>query len=173
MTESEQDNQESLSSEGGAEEQPQQPGRKKTGPKPFNPSEEQRSLVLKLTGFGVKQEDICKVITHEDGSPISDRTLRKHFRDELDTGLIDANAKVANALFKSAMQGSVGAQIFWLKSRARWKETYVMETADKDGNPMPLAGGTVQFYLPHNGRDEIPGLKLPQQPQQSPAGESE
>ena len=49
--------------------------------------------------------------------------LRKHYRDELDLGETKANAQVAGFLFNSARSGNVTAQIFWLKTRARWRET--------------------------------------------------
>src|SRR6185503_12562897 len=45
------------------------------------------------------------------------------YRDELDLGTTKANAQVAGFLFNSARNGNVSAQIFWLKTRAGWKET--------------------------------------------------
>jgi len=51
--------------------------------------------------------------------------LRKYYRDELDLGTTKANAQVAGFLFNSAKNGNVTAQIFWLKTRARWRETPV------------------------------------------------
>jgi hypothetical protein len=36
-----------------------------------------------------------------------------------------ASHEVAGFLFNSAKNGSVSAQIFWLKTRARWRETTV------------------------------------------------
>ena len=39
------------------------------------------------------------------------------------SGQTKANAQVAGFLFNSARNGNVTAQIFWLKTRARWKET--------------------------------------------------
>jgi hypothetical protein len=52
--------------------------------------------------------------------------MRKHYRDELDTGHIKATAKVAEILFRKATtDGSqaVTAAIFWLKTRGGWRET--------------------------------------------------
>jgi hypothetical protein len=51
--------------------------------------------------------------------------MRKHYRDELDLGETEANAQVAGFLFNSAKSGNVTAQIFWLKTRARWRQTPV------------------------------------------------
>jgi hypothetical protein len=53
------------------------------------------------------------------------KTLRKHFRDELDTGHIKASAKVAGNLYQIAIgsgREAVTAAIFWLKVRAGWRE---------------------------------------------------
>lgn len=83
---------------------------------PFRPTEEQRKQVETLTAFGVQQDEIAALIG------ISPTTLRKHFRRELDVGATKANAKVAQSLFNQAIGGNVTAAIFWLKTRARWKE---------------------------------------------------
>lgn len=87
----------------------------------FAPTPEQRRLVKALAAVGVSQVDIATVVD------IDVKTLRKHFRTELDVGAIEANAKVAQALFKRATEekGSAGVQaaIFWLKVRAGWRET--------------------------------------------------
>jgi hypothetical protein len=63
---------------------------------------------------------------------IDPKTLRKHYREELDTGSIKANSRIAESLYKKAVgEGpqSVAACIFWLKTRAHWKETTVNEVS--------------------------------------------
>ena len=96
-------------------------------------------MVAMLSGFGIPQEGICQLVKGEDGEPIHRETLMKHFRADLDRGVHEANTKVAGALFKAAIdQNNVGAMIFWLKTRARWKETpQQVAFTDPDGNPMP------------------------------------
>jgi hypothetical protein len=54
---------------------------------------------------------------------IDPKTLRKHYREELNLGETEANAQVAGFLFNAAKNGNVTAQIFWLKTRAKWRET--------------------------------------------------
>ena len=49
----------------------------------------------------------------------SPKTLRKRYRDDLDFGVAEANAIVSGSLFAAA---NVVAQIFWLKTRAQWRE---------------------------------------------------
>lgn len=109
------------------------------GRPPFVPTKEQRQLVKMLVGFGIPQEGIVQLVKDDKGKPISRETLNKYFRPELDAGTHEANAKVAGALFKAAIeQNNVGAMIFWLKTRARWKETPTQVAfTDPDGNPVP------------------------------------
>jgi hypothetical protein len=91
----------------------------KGGHPPHPPSEATRKQVKALAAYGVPQEEIGKVIG------ISKPTLERHYRQELDRGEVEANAKVAESLYKKATgdgSQSVTAAIFWLKTRARWKE---------------------------------------------------
>jgi hypothetical protein len=75
-------------------------------PRPkLNPTEEQRRLVKKLAAVGTKHEDIAHMVNIR-----SPKTLRKHFREELDRGAAEANASVAGALYKKAMDGDTNAQ---------------------------------------------------------------
>jgi hypothetical protein len=69
-----------------------------------------------MAAYGIPEPDIARVVG------IDPKTLRKYYRDELDMGSTKANAQVAGFLFNSARNGNVTAQIFWLKTRARWKE---------------------------------------------------
>jgi hypothetical protein len=87
--------------------------------KPHEPTEKDRLAVETMAGHGIAQMDIARVI----GVSIS--TLSKWYRDELETGAVKANSRVAQSLFDKATgngNGSVAAAIFWLKCRARWSE---------------------------------------------------
>lgn len=108
---------------------------------PFKPTDEQRMTVAIMASVGFPQRDICqRILNHQTGKPIDTKTLEKAFRDELDDGMIKANAIVAQSLFKKATsngQQSVTAAIFWLKCRAGWKPTEGIELTGKDGAPLP------------------------------------
>ena len=65
-------------------------------PERFEPTEEQRRTVRALSGYGVPQDGIAIHIG------VDAKTLRKHFRDELDRGSVKATAKVAQTLFHLA-----------------------------------------------------------------------
>ena len=83
-----------------------------------------RKQVEAMAGYGVPETDIAGVIG------IDPKTLRRHYRTELKFGHVKANAKVAENLYRKATSDgpqSVTAAIFWLKTRARWKEVVVSE----------------------------------------------
>jgi hypothetical protein len=70
------------------------------------------SQVEATAAFGVPEQNIARVVGTDA------KTLRKHYRDELETGQTKATAKVAENLFRKATtEGpqSVTAAIFWLK----------------------------------------------------------
>jgi hypothetical protein len=81
-----------------------------------------------LAGYGLSSADIAKVLD------IDEALLRAAFEHELDCGGMKANAKVAENLYRKATgegRESVTAAIFWLKARARWKETSIHEVEGK------------------------------------------
>jgi hypothetical protein len=115
---------------------------RKLGKPPFCPTEDQRRTVEMMAAMGVPQENICDLIYGRNGKPIDPKTLRKYFSEELATAAMKANIKVANALFRMATDPkggmkSVTAQIFWLKTRARWKETSQLDLTSQDGSMTP------------------------------------
>ena len=88
----------------------------------FQPTEEQRRLVRTMASFGIPQDDIAVVLE------IAPKTLRAHFRSELDRAAIEANARVMGAMYKMATSGEhPAASIFWLKTRCRWSDKSVLE----------------------------------------------
>lgn len=124
--------------------------------RPFEPTDEQRRQVEAFAGYGLPQEEMCGLIVNPTtGRPITLKTLLKHFRAELDTGMARANARVAESLFRQATGAPaqydaegrqvraeqppvVAASIFWLKARAGWKERDVHELTGADGGPIEI-----------------------------------
>ena len=83
----------------------------------FVPTDEQRRQVKSLSAIGTKQSATAQRLG------ITEKTLRKYFREELDSGELEANSKVAQALFMMACSGeNTAATIFWMKTRAGWRE---------------------------------------------------
>ena len=76
---------------------------------PFEPTAEQRRMARAMSGLGLPQDQIALLLE------IDPKTLRKHFRDDLDRGMAEANVKVGQSLFNMATQGNnVAAAIFWI-----------------------------------------------------------
>lgn len=101
---------------------------------PHVPTEITRAEVIALTSFGNTQEEIAKYLG------ICVDTLAKYYRYELDTAVVRANAQVARKLYNKAVnQDDLSAQIFWLKTRGKWR------TADQDDAKQ--AQSVVEKYL--------------------------
>ncbi len=84
----------------------------------FVPTDEQRRMVQMMAGFGAHQDGIARKLK------LAPKTLRSHFRHELDCGALDADMQVLNSLFKLAVSGkSTAAAIFWAKTRCGWRQT--------------------------------------------------
>ena len=96
----------------------------------YQKTDEDAKNVEALTIAGVTQKLIAEILK------ISEPTLRKHYRTELDTSKAKANAVISQSLFKLAREGNVTAQIFWLKTQAGWKEKNALELTGKDGDKL-------------------------------------
>jgi len=97
-----------------------------------HPTPEQRQTVQLHATVGTDQETIARVLG------IDPKTLRKHYRDELDLALAKANATIGGALFNKAKGGDTAAQIFWMKTQARWRETNRTELTGADGDELKI-----------------------------------
>ncbi len=89
------------------------------------PTNEHRHIVEVLVAGGTPKTIIAKALG------IGMKTLQRHYREELDSGLELANVKVVRRLFRLIEQGSTPATIFWLKTRAGWKEGQTVEIEQK------------------------------------------
>ena len=107
--------------------------RPKVGRPSHAPTDESRNLVESLSGFGIPQDEIARLVG------IDPKTLRFHYTDQIELGTIKATAKVAQNLFTMACKPTregLSAAIFWLKVRAGWSE-----------------------YAPRPRAEEVPGKK--------------
>ncbi|MGD9507032.1 MAG: hypothetical protein AB7X49_00535 [Geminicoccaceae bacterium] len=86
-----------------------------------------------MAAYGVPETEIGAVVG------IDAKTLRKHYRQELDHGHTKANVKVAEALYRKALgegRESVTAAIFWMKARAGWREVNLHQVGGPSGGPV-------------------------------------
>lgn len=119
----------------------------------YVPMDAERTLIQALAAFGVPQDSMVLELWSArrellkkagepvpDGKPISLKLLRRAYRAELDTGLDRANGRVAESLYKRAIdlkhpQGAISA-MFWMKTRGGWSEKVRVEQTGANGGPI-------------------------------------
>ena len=104
-------------------------------------NDQTRKLVESSSGLGLPHEQIAILVG------IDDKTLRKHYRAELDMGKAKANGQIAKTLFSKAVAGDTTSLIWWTKAQMRWSETVKNELTGADGEP--LQGIQVSFVKPN------------------------
>ena len=85
------------------------------------PTTIQREQVEIMCGLGLAETDIALILG------IAPKTLRKHFRDELDNGIARIKGRIAGKLFERAMAGSDSVLIFLGKTRLGLKERSIVD----------------------------------------------
>ena len=103
------------------------------------PTKATRDTVSLHVLAGTRQDVIADVLG------IDPKTLRKHYRKELDQAMAKANAKIGGALYNKALGGDTSALIFWAKTRMGFRETQHIDhtTAGK-----PLAPTRIELVAP-------------------------
>jgi len=94
------------------------------------PTDALRQTVQLHSTVGTPQETIADILG------IDAKTLRKHYREELDQSKAKANATIGGALYNKARGGDTAAMIFWMKTQAGWRETNVHEHGGIGGGPI-------------------------------------
>ncbi len=113
---------------------------------PFKATPALRDRVRSCAAVGLTHDDIAKLIG------CSPKTLRLHFREELDRGEIEAKVNIMGKLYQIAMGGSLAAIMFWLRVRAGWRDS-PPPAFRPDPYPAPESPlDRVRIYIPHNGR---------------------
>lgn len=119
----------------------------KGGRPKFKVTDKMKSDVELLSSFGIPQEQIAAKM----GCSVD--TLHKYFKDVMDSARVDNNLVVSQSLFNNAKKGNVVAQMFWLKTQARWKETSQLELTGKDDGPVEISEAKSRL---------LAGLSLPE-----------
>lgn len=91
------------------------------------PTEQERSQVQTLSGYGLNQEQIARMLhMHRD-------TLRKHCAEELQRGKDMAFSQAVNSLFSNIKKGKEASIFFYLKTQHGWREKsdYEIDTQGK------------------------------------------
>ena len=122
------------------------------GRPPFEPTDEQRKNVEIMVGLGIRQDSICALVRDRKDRPISEATLRKHFRKEIDQGAAKLHATIGNFMvatilgrdpppgIKPITEPKVRASFAELFARGRmgWRDTMRSEMANADGKPLVI-----------------------------------
>jgi len=131
------------------------PGR--SGRKTFVPTAEQRGNVKVLAGLGMPQEQICRLVTNpQTGKPLDVKSLRKHFRPEIETAEIKLHALMGN--FTSAtilgtappagtraidnQHARASLLKFFARTRMGWKEPAVNRQKEPVDGPIEYQDAT-------------------------------
>lgn len=105
--------------------------RKRGGNAPWQPTDDERLLVQACMATGdFTQEQIAAALR------VDCDTLVKHCKAELAHGRGDLNAKVGSTLAKKAIEGDLGALIWYEKTRRGFRDTTRHEMTGKDGGPI-------------------------------------
>ncbi|HLV84217.1 MAG TPA: hypothetical protein VKY62_10615 [Devosia sp.] len=114
---------------------------------PHEPTKATRDTVQMHALVGTPQEVIADVLN------IDPKTLRKHYRAELDLAKARANATIGGALFNKAKSGDTAAMIFWMKTQAGWKETSINDHTSSDGSMNAPARIIIEGVRPNADSD--------------------
>jgi hypothetical protein len=115
----------------------------KNGRPEHQPTQQIRDQVKALVLAGSSQDTIAKVIG------IARQTLTKHYSDELDKTLAQANGVMATNLFnigKGKDRTALAAQMYWLSRKAGWKPAPT-EVVGGDGGPLQIVIKKEDFDL--------------------------
>jgi hypothetical protein len=110
----------------------------RSGRKAFVPNLEQRNIVRALTGQGIPQKHICRLVRNpQTGKPLDAKSLRKHFSLEIQIGAVELNLLMGRFIIATILGlppplGTVAITderaraklaILFAEARMGWRET--------------------------------------------------
>lgn len=119
------------------------------GRPPFEPTDEQRRNVEIMVGLGIPQDSICIMMRNKKDRPITEATLRKHFKKEIAQAQAKLHVTVGNFMVATILgrepppgitpitDPKIRASFAELFARTRmgWQNTVRTEIANADGKP--------------------------------------
>jgi hypothetical protein len=79
--------------------------------------------------------------------------LHERYGTILQTAVQEANGHVGNALYTKAINGDTQAQIFWMKTRAKWKETLDLSSEDGSMSTVSFQNAVVDALKKAHGKE--------------------
>jgi len=122
-------------------------------------------MVETLVGYGLTHDEVkVLIINPETGKPISRETLRKHFPDELERGKPLVASRIAESLYRRAidLKHPQGAQcaMFFAKCKMGWRqeEKVIHEVEGNTAGVLiaPAAVDPSEWLRKHGKVDEDP-----------------
>jgi transposase-like protein len=104
------------------------------------PTPQTRAAVWMMAATGVTLENIGLAMG------VHKITIARHYKQELDRGLLEANNRVAASLFKLATSpgpSQAASCMFWLKCRGRWQEVNKVEVSGAGGGQLIVYSGVL------------------------------
>lgn len=102
-----------------------------------------RQLVTLCAAIGYSADDIGRIVALP--LVVSGRTIQRRFKEELSTGHLKATAQVAATMYAVATNPAhskvATAGIFWLKSRAHWRDGSSLTITPGEGGDGGGEGG--------------------------------
>ena len=110
----------------------------------FQPTKEQRQMVLVFRSCGIEPAVIAQQIG------IDEKTLRKHFAEEMAHGKATIVSRVGAQIVKQALAGNLRAAEFYLKNHGgdAWRDKQRHEHSGVDGAPLVPPVLNVTFMQP-------------------------
>lgn len=106
----------------------------------FCPTMSQAREVSVMSCLGIEPKDIALVLN------IEEKLLKLYYAKELKVSSNIANAMVARQALNMAMSGRFPDMTkFWLKSRAKWRDTSSMEISGPEGGPLEFSSAKEKF----------------------------
>lgn len=110
------------------------------------PTEEQREEVERMKAIGMTNEEIAYVLK------LTEKTLKKHYEDQLQYGKAKIKAKISGGVIKRAIAGDNACAFFYLKTQEGWREKHEIEqtihTPDRlvDAPPPTTRDEWLEYY---------------------------
>ena len=105
------------------------------GQPPYEPTPADRATVQNLAALGATHREIAMCIGRHG---VSEPTLRKHFRRELNNSLTEVKALAISQVVAAMKRGEAWAVCFFLKCRGGWRERQEIEHSGPNGGGVQM-----------------------------------
>jgi hypothetical protein len=130
-----------------------EPSKGKVGRPAFVPTDEDRAVVKLLVAYGMSQDRVCLRVKGNDGKPICEATLKRHFARELLLAKVEVETTVLTQFMAAIMRGER-----WAICKYMDQQMWRPESGGWRARPYEVALGSAQSAV--SGGGELPPLQL-------------